>query len=225
MRAAKIKKKTGAPNETAAESKMCRCFGYISFGDCIHDCFVQCNCVTLCCNCSRFLAGTCQCMKQIGCIKCLAKIGCHQSCVQVTCNKDSALCMIIFRGLVVMLLALIAASISSYFALQFKEQYEKSKDPPVNAVTGEDEKYSCLYLGDKEIADDIQTALEANITVYMILTVGCLLSCMSGPIVVLRWLSVPFHLLVGVFMHLYAIFVIQQVFNSDGFKWCTEDNG
>lgn len=122
-----------------------------------------------------------------------------------------------------MLLSIIAASISSYFAIEFKEHYEKAKDPPANALAGEDEVYSCMYL-DKDIAIDVESALDTNITVYMILTVGCFLSCMSGPILVLRWLSVPFHLLVGVFMHLYAIFVIQQVFNSDGFKWCTEPN-
>ena len=88
----------------------------------------------------------------------------------------------------------------------------------------------CNYLKDgddpiddlEDIAQDFKDAMQTNITVYIILTAGCALSFISGPFLSLRWLSIPFNLLIGVSMHIYAILVLYLVRNSDGGEFCAE---
>ena len=59
------------PAEAVDESRFCKCFGYVSCSECSKDCLVDLNCIKLCCDCKRFLNGTCNCLKYCGCVSCL----------------------------------------------------------------------------------------------------------------------------------------------------------
>ena len=111
-----------APDEEVRTSQFCRCFGYISCADCANDCCVNCNFISLCCNCTRCLQGTCQCMEHIGCVRCCYKCGCSEACVKQTCKKESPLCRMIFNGIGVMFGAVLAAAISAFLGLQYRDR-------------------------------------------------------------------------------------------------------
>ena len=87
--------------------------------------------------------------------------------------------------------------------------------------------YSCEFSDattvKEEVAGDFKSVMETNILVYLGLALGCFLSCMSGPFLFCRWLSIPFHWLFGMFIHLYAIANVYMVANSDKGKFCLEN--
>lgn len=88
-------------------------------------------------------------------------------------------------------------------------------------------EYSCVFsdaaTAAEDVAADFKSVMETNILVYLGLALGCFLSCMSGPFLFCRWLSIPFHWLFGMFIHLYAIATVYMVSNSDGGKYCLEN--
>ena len=90
----------------------------------------------------------------------------------------------------------------------------------------EAEEYHCVFnsatTAGEDVAAEFKSVMETNILVYLGLALGCYLSCMSGPFLFCRWLSIPFHWLFGLFIHLYAIATVYMVANSDGGKYCLE---
>ena len=89
------------------------------------------------------------------------------------------------------------------------------------------EDYNCVFTDANTAAEDVaaefKSVMETNLLVYLGLALGCFLSCMSGPFLFCRWLSIPFHWLFGLFIHLYAIAIVYLVSNSDGGKYCLEN--
>ena len=57
--------------------------------------------------------------------------------------------------------------------------------------------------------------------VYLILLLGSFLSCAGGPVNVLRWISIPFHWLIGAMFHLFALFLLWRAAYSDNAKLCS----
>lgn len=85
--------------------------------------------------------------------------------------------------------ALIAFAIAIYMKAGF--------DDRVTVAESEGLEYSCIKsIIDRETvpdaALDIRDAMEMSSTIYYILAMGCLLSCMGGPILCIRWISIPF---------------------------------
>ncbi len=201
-RATKNKQRAADPSEEVSTSKFCRCFGYLSFSECGQDCCVQCNFFTLCCNCSRCLAGTCQCMKHIGCIRCAKKIGCHKECINQTCKQESPLCKIIFNGIFIIICAVLALLYSLSFMSSYQAMAQEADalgaDYTCNPVPADAHNQAPL------IKDAMATAWK----VYLVLAIGCLFSCVGGPLLLCRWIAIPFHLLPGLFLHIYAIFTL-----------------
>ena len=50
--------------------------------------------------------------------------------------------------------------------------------------------------------------MELLFGMYIILAFFALMSCVGGPILVVRWVAIPFHLLIGVFLHAYGIYCL-----------------
>ena len=132
----KNKQHKADPSQGVTHSRLCRCFGYVSCKECAKDCCVDCNMFSLCCDCTRFLQGTCQCVKDIGCVECMEKkLHCNAACVAQTCKQDSPLCIIICHGLGIMLLAGLALCFALYFAVAYGERVFAAIDSPT--------EYSC----------------------------------------------------------------------------------
>lgn len=70
----------------------------------------------------------------------------------------------------------------------------------------------------QNIAYEMRDAMELNQLIYLILTFFCAVSCLGGPFLCVRWLSVPLHLIFGLGLNLYAIFNIIEVRDLDGFE-------
>jgi len=198
------------------QSKACNCFGYMNCNQCFKDCLIQCNWFTLCCHCSRCLAGTCQCCKAIGMIKCLHKIGCNQKCISVTCRKDSALCIMFFNGLIVMLAAIGALVIAMTRLSEFRSRS--------NAADELGTAYTCVFndktTAGEDIAENFKLAMQINTYVYSVLIFGCFLSCISGPVILMRWVALPFHCLLGLMVHIFAISMVFYARDSPGGDHC-----
>ena len=58
--------------------------------------------------------------------------------------------------------------------------------------------------------------------VYLVLAIGCLFSCVGGPLLLCRWIAIPFHLLPGLFLHVYAIFTLQGAVSGENGLKCIE---
>ena len=205
-----------APDDEVQTSKFCRCFGYISCGDCMQDCFVNCNFCALCCNCSRCLQGTCQCIEYIGCVKCAFRLGCDERCVKTVCKKESALCMMIFNGIFVMVFAAMAAGYAMFIGNTYQERIDLIETAENNDL------YTCKLESGADPATDIKDAISMMRLIYLILLIGAFLSCLGGPVNVLRWLSVPFHWLFGALFHMYGLFLLWNAGYSDNAKECSE---
>ena len=127
----------------------------------------------------------------------------------------------VFKGVGVMLCAIIACAISVNLYSTFSERYTVS-----NGLS--EEEYSCFFVSGKvageDIAPEIKDVMLYNQLVYMILAVGTILSCIGGPIICMRWFAVSFHLLIGMFLHAAAIFYQWLVVNSDGGKYCMKED-
>ena len=193
---------------------MCECFGYLNCTECFNDCIVNCNWIRLCCNCTRCLAGTCQCCKAIGLLKCLKKVGCDEKKARNLCKKDSSLCVMFFFGLIELVAAAAAAVI--VFG-QLKEYMARATE-----ASDLGDAYVCDFDGE-DIASNMKFALTVNMYVYIMLAFGCILSCASSLAVVMRWLALPFHWICGLFGHLAAIAATFVVASSEGGVYCSED--
>ena len=104
----------------------------------------------------------------------------------------------IFNGIGVMFASLIAAAITAFFGMQYSDKF--------TAAQAQGTDYICNSEPSEDIAKDIADAMETMYYVYLTLTAGCFISCISGPLIVLRWVSIPFHLLFGAFFHMYGLF-------------------
>ena len=62
--------------------------------------------------------------------------------------------------------------------------------------------------------------MEANQWLYFIHGFTCILSCVGGPFLCIRWLSVPLQLIGGVALQLYAIFLVWDVKQNDCYDTC-----
>eukprot|EP00354_Favella_ehrenbergii_P002824 CAMPEP_0170469764 /NCGR_PEP_ID=MMETSP0123-20130129/12484_1 /TAXON_ID=182087 /ORGANISM="Favella ehrenbergii, Strain Fehren 1" /LENGTH=149 /DNA_ID=CAMNT_0010736739 /DNA_START=337 /DNA_END=786 /DNA_ORIENTATION=- len=82
-------------------------------------------------------------------------------------------------------------------------------------------KYTCDVDG-PDAALEIKDAMGTIELVYLVLLVGSFLSCIAGPVNVLRWIAIPFHLLFGAFFHMYGLFVLWSARYSDAGVACAE---
>ena len=135
------KKRVDNPSENVAQNKYCVCFGYLNCSMCFEDCVVKCNWIKLCCDCNRCLTGTCQCCKVIGMFKCLAKLGFTEACVERTCRKDSAICIMFFNGIIIMVCSFVAMYIASGNMTEFGDRLEQA--------TSFGEDYTCFSVPQK----------------------------------------------------------------------------
>ena len=124
----------------------------------------------------------------------------------------------IFNGIGVMMAALIAAGIAVFFGGMYQERIDlqeaaEAEDPPT---------YTCELASGADPATDIKDAIGMMRLVYLILLVGAFISCIGGPVNVLRWVSIPFHWLFGALFHLYGLFLIWNAGFSDNAKSCTD---
>ena len=118
----------------------------------------------------------------------------------------------IFSGIAVMFTSLIAAGITAFLGMQYHDRAVKAGE------MGED--YVCNSSKADDIAPDIKEAMDTMWYVYVTLTAGCFISCISGPLIVLRWVSIPFHLLFGAFFHMYGLFTLWRVRFSEAGDLC-----
>lgn len=58
--------------------------------------------------------------------------------------------------------------------------------------------------------------------VYTLLAGGCLFSCIGGPLNVMRWCAIPFHLLPGLGMHMFALYTLAMARYSEAGDKCAE---
>lgn len=101
-----------------------------------------------------------------------------------------------------MILAMVAFALSYLMMGDFSDRLTLANDLG--------EKYACVFNepAGEDIAKEFKDAMDITVTVYMVLLVGCILSCLGGPILVLRWVSIPFHMIFGMGLQLYATFVV-----------------
>lgn len=68
----------------------------------------------------------------------------------------------------------------------------------------------------------IKEAMDTAGVVYMLLAAGCLFSCIGGPLNVMRWCAIPFHLLPGFFMHMFALYTLAMARYSEAGDECAK---
>lgn len=224
MKKARSKKQTqqvriGNPGDSVAQSKFCACFGYLNFNQCFKDCFMECNWFSLCCNCNRCLAGTCQCCEVIGLKGALPKG------MQGGCDKKSPICIMFFNGCPIMLVSLIAMILAWLEMTEFGEKY--------NEAVAAGEEYSCFkiqvpqktyeILGE-DPAEMYKTAFNVNYWVHVVLVVGCFFSILSGPVVVLRWVALPYQMIIGFVPHAVAVLLVYVAATSEATDACIQNS-
>ena len=200
------------PASEVETSRTCQCCGYSSCGMCLSECigaYVLCK---VCCNCSNCLYCMCMCCEKIGCKSLVACCGCN---ADLLCDAESPLCLILAHGLLVMIAAAACFCYSISLALQYGDLYD--------AALLLESKYSC-GLSPEQInyATEQKHVMYLQYVIYLLMASGSLLSCASGPIFILRWFSIPFHLLVGVFVHIYGIWELQAVRYSIAGNACAD---
>ena len=158
-------------------------------------------------------------------LKCLVRMGFSPECVEKTCKKDSAVCIMFFNGIIIMVCSFVAMYIASGNMTEFGDRLEQAKS------FGED--YTCFSVPQKKLGSDeafgqplsdmFIATFRLNYWTNVILVIGCIFSAFSGPVVVLRWVAIPYQAILGMLLHVASVVLVLLVSGAEATIDCADN--